>query len=231
MAEKQEIKRSMVVFEDHEYSEKAEDKEKKYLKRIFIFGSISLLLILVIIYTLPKTVLTLSSLAEYTTIVAMVIFLFILLIRYFGILIAAYLYINQYTFSSPGGGYFPFVSILVPVYNEDKVIADSINSLLELNYPNYEIIIINDGSTDKTKQVAETLVGYKKGKVSEVKVTLINKPNGGKAKALNTGIKYSKAEIVLCMDGDSQLSPDCVKLAVRHFSNREIGAVAGNVKV
>jgi cellulose synthase/poly-beta-1,6-N-acetylglucosamine synthase-like glycosyltransferase len=231
MEEKQEIKRSTVVFEDHEYSEKTEDKEKKYLKRIFIFGSISLLLILIIAYTLPKTVLTLSSLVEYTTIVAMVIFLFILLIRYFGILIMAYLYITQYTYSSPGGGYFPFVSILVPVYNEDKVIADSIKSLLELNYPNYEIIIINDGSTDKTKQVAETLVGYKKGKVSEVKVTLINKPNGGKAKALNTGIKYSKAEIVLCMDGDSQLSPDCVKLAVRHFSNREIGAVAGNVKV
>jgi len=52
-----------------------------------------------------------------------------------------------------------------------------------------------------------------------------------KLRLLNAGIRLSKAEIVLCMDGDSQLSPDSVKLAVRHFSNREIGAVAGNVKV
>jgi poly-beta-1,6 N-acetyl-D-glucosamine synthase len=231
MEAKQEIKRSTIVFEDHEHFEPTEDKGKKYFKRMIILGVISLFLILVIVYTLPKTVLNIKSLLEYATIVALVIFLFILLIRYFSILLLAYLYINEYTYSSPAGGYFPFVSILVPVYNEDKVITDSIKSLLELNYPNYEIIIINDGSTDKTKQVAETLVGYKKGKVSEVKISLINKPNGGKAKALNTGVKYSKAEIVLCMDGDSQLSPDCVKLAVRHFANMEIGAVAGNVKV
>jgi cellulose synthase/poly-beta-1,6-N-acetylglucosamine synthase-like glycosyltransferase len=231
MEVKQEIKRSTVIFEDHEHFEPVEDKDKKYLKRIMVSGLISLFLIFVIVYTLPKTVLTVKSLLEYATIVALVIFLFILLIRYFTILLMAYLYINQYTYSSPAGGYSPFVSILVPVYNEDKVVADSVKSLLELNYANYEIIIINDGSTDRTKQVAETLIGYKKGKLSEVKVTLINKPNGGKAKALNTGIKYSKAEIILCMDGDSQLSPDSVKLAVRHFSNMEIGAVAGNVKV
>lgn len=231
MEAKQEIKRSSVVFEDHEHFEPAEDKGNKYLKRIMVSGLISLLLVLVIVYTLPKTVLTVKSLLEYATIVALVIFLFILLIRYFSILIMAYLYINQYTYSSLTGGYSPFVSILVPVYNEDKVIADSIKSLLELNYPNYEIIIINDGSTDKTRQVAEGLVGYRKGKVSDIKISLINKPNGGKAKALNTGIKYSKAELVLCMDGDSQLSADCIKLAVRHFANKEIGAVAGNVKV
>jgi biofilm PGA synthesis N-glycosyltransferase PgaC len=231
MTEKQEIKRSTVVFEDHEHSIPEVDKDKKYLKRILINGSVSLFLIFIIVFTLPRTILTFKSLLEYATIVALVIFLFILLIRYFAILLMAYLYINQYTYSSPAGGYYPFVSILVPVYNEDKVVADSVKSLLELNYPNYEIIIINDGSTDKTKEVAETLVGYRKGKESDVKVTLINKQNGGKAKALNTGIKYSKAEIILCMDGDSQLSPDSVKLAVRHFSNKEIGAVAGNVKV
>jgi poly-beta-1,6-N-acetyl-D-glucosamine synthase len=231
MEAKQEIQRSVIAYEEHEIAEKAEDKNKKYLKRIIINGSISLFLILVIIYTLPKTVLTVKSLIEYSTIVALFIFLFILLIRYFSILLMAYLYINQYTYSSPENGYFPFVSILVPAFNEEKVIADSIKSLLELNYPNYEIIIINDGSTDKTKQVAESLVGYRQGKESEVKITLINKANGGKAKALNTGIKYSKAEIILCVDGDSQLSPDSVRLAVRHFSNREIGAVAGNVKV
>ncbi len=227
----QEIKRLAIVLDNGEPTHSEEDKTKRYLRRIFINGIISLLLILIIAYTLPLTVLSLKSLFEYATIVALVIFLFVLLFRYFAILLLAYLYINQYTYTAPLGGYFPFVSILVPVYNEEKVVADSIKSLLDLNYPNYEIIVINDGSSDKTKQVAETLVGYQKGKFSDVKVSLINKPNGGKAKALNAGIRLSKAEIILCMDGDSQLSPDSVKLAVRHFANREIGAVAGNVKV
>jgi|YelNatPaOPRAMG01_1025707.scaffolds.fasta_scaffold00256_10 cellulose synthase/poly-beta-1,6-N-acetylglucosamine synthase-like glycosyltransferase len=227
----QEIKKSTIILNNIEEQEKVENKERKYLRRIFFSGIISLLLILVIIYTLPMTVLNVSSLFEYAIIVALVIFLFILLFRYFAILVMAYLYINQYTYTAPAGGFYPFVSILVPVYNEEKVVSQSIKSLLEINYPNYEIIIINDGSTDKTKEVAEKLVGYQKGKLSEVKVSLINKPNGGKSKALNAGIALSKAEIVLCMDGDSQLSPDSVRLAVRHFVNPEIGAVAGNVKV
>ena len=227
----QDIKRLAIVLDNKEKTILDEDKPKRYLRRILFNGTISVLLILVIIYTLPLTVLSVKSLFEYATIVALVIFLFVLLFRYFAILLLAYLYINQYTYTAPLGGYFPFVSILVPVYNEEKVVADSIKSLLNLNYPNYEIIVINDGSSDRTKEVAETLVGYQTGKFSDVKVSLINKPNGGKAKALNAGIRLSKAEIVLCMDGDSQLSPDSVKLAVRHFSNREIGAVAGNVKV
>jgi len=227
----QEISRSEIILENGEGFTSQNNNSHKYLRRIIINGIISLLLIFIIIYTLPMTVLSIKSLLEYSTIVALVIFLFILLFRYFAILLMAYLYINQYTYNAPLGGYFPFVSILVPVFNEEKVILDSIKSLLALNYPNYEIIVINDGSTDKTKNVAETMVGYQKGKYSDVKVSLINKPNGGKAKALNAGIKLSKAEIVLCMDGDSQLSPDSIKLAVRHFANREIGAVAGNVKV
>ena len=119
----------------------------------------------------------------------------------------------------------------MPDYNEEKVVADSVKSLLDLNYSNYEIIIVNDGSTDKTREVAEQLVGYQEGRYSDIKISLIDKPNGGKSKALNAGIRYSKAEFVLCMDGDSQLSPDSLRLAVRHFFNPEIGAVAGNVKV
>ena len=227
----QEINRETILLENKLEQPQQGDKGKKYLTRIFISGLISLLLLLTIIYTLPLTVLTVKSLLEYATIVALVIFLFILLFRYFSILIMSYLYANQYTYTVPKGGYFPFVSILVPVYNEEKVVTESVRSLLNLDYPNYEIIIINDGSTDKTKEAAERLVGYQKGKYSQIKVSLINKPNEGKAKALNAGIGLSKAEVILCMDGDSQLSPDSVKLAVRHFTNPEIGAVAGNVKV
>jgi poly-beta-1,6 N-acetyl-D-glucosamine synthase len=226
----QKIKKTQVVLEDHESEMPEEDKASKYVKRMIFSGTISLILIAVIFYTLPYTVLSFESLIEYSTIVALVIFLFVLLIRYFAILLMAYLYINQYTFKS-ANGFYPFVSILVPVYNEEKVVADSVKSLLELDYQNYEIIVINDGSSDRTKEVTEKLVGYQKGRYGDIKVSLINKPNGGKSRALNAGIKMARAEIILCMDGDSQLSPDSVKLAVRHFSNPEIGAVAGNVKV
>jgi cellulose synthase/poly-beta-1,6-N-acetylglucosamine synthase-like glycosyltransferase len=226
----QKIIRDTLILKNGEPYFLNEKKKGKYLRRIIVNGLLSLILILIIIYTLPLTILSYNSLIEYAIIDALVIFLFILLVRYFTILILAYLYLNQYTFK-PAKEFFPFVSIIVPVYNEEKVVADSVKSLLDLNYSNYEIIIVNDGSTDKTREVAEQLVGYQEGRYSDIKISLIDKPNGGKSKALNAGIRYSKAEFVLCMDGDSQLSPDSLRLAVRHFFNSEIGAVAGNVKV
>ena len=230
MQRKQQVKRASIVLKNVRDKQGDYYSEGKLLRRILVSGILSILLILVIIYTLPKTVLTTTSLIEYATIVALIIFLFVLLFRYFAILVMAYMYVNEYTYKSTSR-FFPFVSIIVPVYNEEKVVVDSVKSLLELDYSNYEIIVVNDGSTDKTKEVAETLVGYQKGLRGNVKVSLINKPNGGKSQALNAGIKHSKAEIVLCMDGDSQLTPNSLNVAVRHFVNPEIGAVAGNVKV
>lgn len=219
-----------LVLDNSEPIVKEVNKKDKYLRRMLVSGFISLILIIIIIYTLPLTVLSASSLIEYSIVSILVFFLCVLLIRYFGILTLAYLNMNEYTFK-PSMEFFPFVSIMVPVYNEEKVIADSVKSLLDLNYSNYEIIIVNDGSTDNTREVAEQLVGYQKGRYADIKISLINKPNGGKSKALNAGIMYSKAEFVLCMDGDSQLAPDSLKMAIRHFMNPAIGAVAGNVKV
>ncbi len=220
----------LLTFRDEDIPEQGNNKEKKILKRILLSGIISIILLLVIFFTLPQTVLTTSSLIEYATIAALVIFLFILLIRYFGILIFSYFYMNEYTFK-PTNGFKPFVSIIVPVYNEAKIIKRSVDSLLKLDYPNYEIIIVNDGSTDNTKEIAESLVGYNKGVYGDVKISLINKPNGGKSSALNLGIKLSDADYILCMDGDSLLTKSSLKLAVRHFVNPKVGAVAGNVKV
>lgn len=224
------LRKTAIILDNREKQSPVENSEHKILRRMLTSGIISAIMIAIIIYTLPMTVLSISSLIEYSTIVTLVIFLFFLLLRYFAILILAYLYTNQYTFKN-SQGYNPFVSIIVPVYNEGKVVAESIKSLLKLDYANYEIIIVNDGSTDNTKEVAEGLVGFQKGKYGDIKVSLINKPNGGKAKSLNAGIRYSKADFVLCMDGDSTLSEDTLKMAVRHFTNPKIGAVAGNVKV
>ncbi len=200
------------------------------MRTIFIAGLLSLFLIITIVLTLPLTVLTWSGLFVYSSIVSLVIFLFVLLIRYFATLFMAYLYATKYTVQSIEG-YYPFISIIVPVYNEAKILHSSIDSLLYLDYPNYEIIIVNDGSTDNTAAVGEAIVGYRKGRNGMVKVSLINKPNGGKAKALNAGIQYSEAQFILCMDGDSQLTPNTLRMAVRHFVDSNVGAVAGNVKV
>ncbi len=224
------IKKSLFTVESKDENRITENPEQKYLRRILISGISSLILILIIVYTLPHTILSVNSLIEYAVIVALVIFLFILLVRYFTILIFAYFYLNEYTFKK-NGDFSPFVSVIIPVFNEEKVIRQTIKSLRKLDYSDYEIIIVNDGSTDKTKSVAESLVGIHQGVHSKIKISLINQSNSGKARALNAGIQYSKADFVLCMDGDSQLSPDSLKSAARHFSNPKIGAVAGNVKV
>lgn len=230
MAKMNEINRINFLLRENYGNGPERDMGKIYLRRLIISGFLSIVLIALIIYTLPKTILSVMSLLEYSIIVSLVLFLVILLVRYFLILILAYLYINEYTFLEENS-FSPFVSIIVPVFNEAKIIRQSIESLLNLNYKDYEIIIVNDGSTDNTSSVAERFVGYQQGRINKIKITLINKENGGKSTALNAGIKYSNADFVLCMDGDSQLSPDSLKRAVRHFKDQKIGAVAGNVKV
>lgn len=207
-----------------------DEKKRRILKRLTTSGVISFLMILIIFYSLPYTMFNMGSLFEYSTLVSLFLFLIVLLFRYFILLVLAYLYLNEYTFKTTEG-FYPFVSIIVPVYNEGKVLAESIYSLLKLDYSNYEIIIVNDGSTDDTFDVGKELVGYQRGKYKDIKVSMINKPNGGKAKALNAGISYSNSDLVLCMDGDSTLSEETLKVAVRHFADPAIGAVAGNVKV
>ena len=108
------------------------------LRTILVSGVFSVILIITIFLTLPLTVLSWSGLFVYSSIVSLVIFLFILLIRYFATLFMAYFFITRYTVQDKHG-YFPFVSIIVPVYNEGKVLRSSIESLLELDYSNYEI--------------------------------------------------------------------------------------------
>ncbi|MCH7723921.1 MAG: glycosyltransferase family 2 protein [Bacteroidetes bacterium] len=225
-----EIKKSVIELYYLKSSRTTESKKKKFIRKIFVSGITSIFLLLLIIYSLPKTVLSVSALIEYSIIVSLVIFLLILLVRYFALLIFSYLYLNEYTFKNDKN-FNPFVSIIIPVFNEEKILDMTIESLLKLNYSAYEIIIVNDGSNDNTQEIAERLVGYKSGIYNKIKISLINKENNGKSTALNAGIKISRGEFILCMDGDSQLSPNSIIMAVRHFTNPEIGAVAGNVKV
>jgi poly-beta-1,6 N-acetyl-D-glucosamine synthase len=121
----------------------------------------------------------------------------------------------------------PPVSIIVPVYNESVLLRDTIQSLLQQDYPRYEIVIVDDGSTDDTRAIAHELVGD----YGHVTVKLVEKPNGGKSTALNAGIQVASSDFVLNVDGDSQLSPNTLRRCIRHFADPKLGAVAGNVKV
>ena len=123
----------------------------------------------------------------------------------------------------------PLVSIIVPAYNEEVNAVSSINNLLEQDYPNFNIIFVDDGSKDDTyRSVCNALSTHEK-------VKIFTKTNGGKASALNFGIEHTDAEYVVCIDADTKLYQDAVSLMILHFIDnkgiRDIGAVAGNVKV
>jgi peptidoglycan-N-acetylglucosamine deacetylase len=125
----------------------------------------------------------------------------------------------------------PKVSIIVPAYNEEVNVVSSIENLLKTDYPNFEIIFVDDGSKDETFNKVESAF---EGNPS---VRVLTKPNGGKASALNFGIQKSAAEFVICIDADTKLLSDAVSKLMMHFgevqyhSGKRVGAVAGNVKV
>ena len=121
----------------------------------------------------------------------------------------------------------PLVSIIVPAYNEGIVIESAITSLAKLVYPRKEIIVIDDGSTDKTYKLA---CKYKKNTPSTT-IRVLTQQNSGKAAALNHGIKESAGELILCVDADSRLEEDSLAYAVSHFEDPTVAAVAGNVKI
>ena len=125
----------------------------------------------------------------------------------------------------------PLVSIIVPAYNEEVNAVASLNNLLKTDYPNFEIIFVDDGSKDSTfEKVSSAFKGNDK-------IRVVSKPNGGKASALNYGIQQSQAAYVVCIDADTKLLPNAVSRLMRHFDEQpsaeksRTGAVAGNVKV
>lgn len=121
----------------------------------------------------------------------------------------------------------PMVTLVVPAFNEGVVIQAALRSLLELDYPNYEIIVVDDGSTDDTYAKAMEMARQSR----DIQLRVIRKPNAGKAQALNTGMSLARGELILNMDGDAKLSRNTLRACVRHFRDPRVGAVAGNVKV
>ena len=123
----------------------------------------------------------------------------------------------------PNLTYYPTLTVLVPAYNEEKVIARTIASLIDSDYPNKEIIIIDDGSKDRTLDIVKI---YRKD------IIVLHKENGGKASALNYGLVYAKGEIIVIVDADTMIGKTALKEIVKGFRNdTRIAAVAGNIKV
>lgn len=147
---------------------------------------------------------------------------------------------------------YPSISVLIPAYNEETTIKKTIESLKTVNYPKFEIIVINDGSKDNTlnylidtyhlKRVHKYIKPYLQtqplrsgifeGKINNIKLTVIDKENGGKSDALNMGINASKYDLFLTLDADSMVQKDSIiRIAIPYLKYSNVIAVGGNVKI
>ncbi|MBA3672427.1 MAG: glycosyltransferase family 2 protein [Gemmatimonadaceae bacterium] len=149
-----------------------------------------------------------------------------------------------------GSDVIPPLSVLVPAYNEEKAVSDSLLSFVTLEYPRHEVIVINDGSTDGTMQqlidtydlyevppafprpiTTQPVRAYYRSR-RQGKLLCIDKENGGKADALNAGLNAAHFPYVLAVDADTVIEPDALLRMVRPFTlGVEVAAVGGTVRV
>jgi peptidoglycan-N-acetylglucosamine deacetylase len=124
--------------------------------------------------------------------------------------------------------YMPRVAVLIPAYNEEKVIVRTIRSVMMSNYKNIRIIVIDDGSKDRTYDVAREAYP---ADIASGRLVVLTKPNAGKAEALNFALEHFEEDIYVGIDADTVIAHDAITRLVPHFANPQIGAVAGNAKV
>ncbi len=119
----------------------------------------------------------------------------------------------------------PRVSVLIPCFNEEKVIVASINRILASRWSGLQVIVLDDGSKDSTSQVVHRAFG------EEPRVTLLSFENGGKARALNRGLEHATGEIIVALDADTLFPAETIAMLARWFEDPRVGAVAGNAIV
>jgi poly-beta-1,6 N-acetyl-D-glucosamine synthase len=123
--------------------------------------------------------------------------------------------------------YTPSVTIVVPAFNEETGIESSVVSLARQVYPDFEVIVVDDGSTDGTAKVVDDVVardGFEN-------VSVVRQANAGKAGALNAGLARASGEIIVTVDADTVFAPNALALLVQKFRDDRVGAVSGNTKV
>ncbi len=194
---------------------------------VFIIISILLLFgALVNYWVILRTEMPEVNIIVEISIIVLLLFLLVLIVRYFFLIWFSYLeHLEEREIVT--GDFVPPVSVIVPAYNEEKVIAGSLHSLKNLDYPSYEIVVVDDGSSDRTLEVARKF----EGEFGNHLIRVFTKRNEGKGQALNYGIRMSSGRIVVCVDSDSRLSRESLRCGVEHFRDPRVGAVAGNVKV
>ena len=119
----------------------------------------------------------------------------------------------------------PTVTVLIPAHNEENVIVETVTAALASEVPDLRVIVVNDGSTDRTAELLEEHFGR------DPRVRILHQANRGKAAALNRAMSEADTEILITIDADTEVEPDAVRKLLRHFSDLRVGAVAGNVKV
>lgn len=119
----------------------------------------------------------------------------------------------------------PPATVLVPAYNEAKVIEKTISAALSGDYPQLKVIVIDDGSTDNTAEIVEKMAQ------SDPRLRLIRKPNGGKSSALNLGMSEATDEYIVTIDADTIILKDTIRHLIAPFSDENVDAVCGNVQV
>lgn len=142
------------------------------------------------------------------------------------------------------------ISLLIPAYNEEENIVSNIKSLMKMDYPQFEIIVINDGSTDKThERIIESFGLYKIETAIKTSIPTkevhgiyynieypnliyVEKENGGKSDALNAGINISSYPLFACLDADSRIEPDALlKLSIEFLKNTDTIVAGGLVRI
>ena len=119
----------------------------------------------------------------------------------------------------------PPVSVIIAAHNEEKVIAKTVAAVLDSDYEDFEVIVVDDGSTDGT--LDELRRAFSRHRM----VRVLSQSNGGKAAALNLAIAEANHEVLVALDADTLFCPDTISNLARHFSNPQVAAVSGNVKV
>jgi peptidoglycan-N-acetylglucosamine deacetylase len=144
---------------------------------------------------------------------------------------AVYDRLQEKIFGKPAevASYRPKVAVLIPAYNEEKVIERTVRAALNSDYRNLHVIVIDDGSKDRTLEVARSCFAREE---AAGRVLILSKENAGKAEALNYGIEHIQdAELFVGIDADTIIAGDAISRLVPHFINPKMGAIAGNAKV
>ncbi|HCT57658.1 MAG TPA: hypothetical protein DGD08_10705 [Gemmatimonas aurantiaca] len=131
---------------------------------------------------------------------------------------------KRYARRAADAEWLPRVSVLVPAYNEGRVIGRTVQSVLSQAYPDLEVVVVDDGSSDDTHDAASHAT-------DDARLHVVRQTNAGKAAALNTGIAMATGEVIVVIDADTILAPDAIRHLVRPLADARVGAVAGNAKV